>query len=209
MEMFEYAVDVLKKNLEDAILEFRVPKPRKAYVLLKPERHRNAISLLLKQVENAELSTITGTDLGNEIELNYHMVCGGTITIKCRIPREKPVIRTITDILPGANLYEREVFDLLGVVFDGHPNLQRLMLPENWPQGDYPLRRDWKPHADQENSFVSEETSQTETEDLNDAGSIINVVVGPQHPVLHERRLWMLRCALDMFIGELRKRLNG
>jgi len=193
MEMFEDAVDVLKKNLEDAILEFRVPKPRKAYVLLKPERHRDAISLLLKQVENAELSTITGTDLGNEIELNYHMACGGTITIKSRVPREKPVIRTITDILPGANLYEREVFDLLGVVFDGHPNLQRLMLPENWPQGDYPLRRDWKPHANQENSFVSEETSQTETEDLKDAGSIINVIVGPQHPVLHEPEMFSFK----------------
>ncbi|TET26059.1 MAG: hypothetical protein E3J73_05155 [Candidatus Bathyarchaeum sp.] len=193
MEMFEDAVDVLKKNLEDAILEFRVPKPRKAYVLLKPERHRDAISLLLKQVENAELSTITGTDLGNEIELNYHMACGGTITIKSRVPREKPVIRTITDILPGANLYEREVFDLLGVIFEGHPNLQRLMLPENWPQGDYPLRRDWKPHANQENSFVSEETSQTETEDLKDAGSIINVIVGPQHPVLHEPEMFSFK----------------
>ncbi len=193
MEMFKDAVDVLKKNLEDAILEFRVPKPRKAYVLLRPERHRDAISLLLKQVETAELSTITGTDLGNEIELNYHMACGGTITIKSRVPREKPVIRTITDILPGANLYEREVFDLLGVIFEGHPNLQRLMLPENWPQGDYPLRRDWKPHADQENSFVSEETSQTETEDLNDAGSIINVVVGPQHPVLHEPEMFSFK----------------
>jgi len=186
MEMFENAVDVLKNNLADAILECRVPRPRKAYILLKPERYRDAISLLLKHIENVELSTISGVDLGNEIELNYHMACAGTVTIKNRIPREKPVTQTITDILPGANLYEREVFDLLGVVFEGHPNLERLLLPESWPQGDYPLRRDWKPHADQEISFVSEEPSQTETGDPNDAGSIVNVVMGPQHPVLHE-----------------------
>jgi len=187
MNKFENAVEVLKNNLADAIVEFRVPKPRKAYILLKPERHRDAISLLLKHVENAELSTITGTDLGNEIELNYHMACGGTVTLKNRVSREKPVIRTITDILPGANLYEREVFDLLGVIFVGHPNLKRLMLPENWPKGDYPLRRDWEPHANQESGSNSEETSQTESAgEFDDAGSIINVVVGPQHPVLHE-----------------------
>jgi len=187
MSKFENAVEVLKNNLADAIIEFRVPKPRKAYILLKPERHRDAISLLLKHVEDTELSTITGTDLGNEIELNYHMACGGTVTLKNRVSREKPVVRTITDILPGANLYEREVFDLLGVIFDGHPNLKRLMLPDNWPKGQYPLRRDWEPHANQESGSNSEETSQTESAgEVDDAGSIINVVMGPQHPVLHE-----------------------
>jgi len=186
MEKFEDAIKVLKDNLANAILEFRVPKPRRAYILLKPEQHRDAISLLLKHNENTMLSTITGVDLGNEIELNYHMACDGAVTLKNRVPREKPVTRTITDILPGANLYEREVFDLLGVVFEGHPNLERLLLPDVWPQGDYPLRRDWKPPVNQEKSIVSEETSQTEQAEENDAGSIVNIVVGPQHPVLHE-----------------------
>jgi formate hydrogenlyase subunit 5 len=187
MNKFENAVEVLKNNLADAIVESNVPKPRKAYILLKPERHRDAISLLLKEVEDMELSTITGVDLGNEIELNYHMACGGTITLKNRVSREKPVTRTITDILPGANLYEREVFDLLGVTFEGHPNLKRLMLPENWPKGNYPLRRDWKPNANLEGGSNSEEASQTESAaELHDGGSVINVVMGPQHPLLHE-----------------------
>jgi len=186
MEMFENAVDVLKNNLADAILELRVPRPRKAYILLKPERHRDAISLLLKQIEDIELSTISGVDLGNAIELNYHMTCAGTVTLKNRVSREKPVTQTITDILPGANMYEREVFDLLGVVFEGHPNLERLLLPDSWPQGNYPLRRDWKPSVNQENGSSSEKTSQTESAEEDDSGSIVNVVMGPQHPVLHE-----------------------
>jgi Ni,Fe-hydrogenase III large subunit/NADH:ubiquinone oxidoreductase subunit C len=185
MNKFENAVDSLKNNLADAIVELNVPRSRKAYILLKPERHRDAISLLLKQVEDTELSTITGVDLGDEIELNYHMACEGTVTLKNRVPREKPVTQTITDIVPGANLYEREVFDLLGVVFEGHPNLQRLMLPDSWPQGDYPLRKDWTLPVNQENVFSSEEASQNESAE-DDAGSIVNVVVGPQHPVLHE-----------------------
>jgi formate hydrogenlyase subunit 5 len=185
MNKFENAVDVLKNNLADEILDLNVPRPRKAYILLKPESHRAAISLLLKHVEDTELSTITGTDLGTEIELNYHMDCGGAVTLKTRVSREKPVTQTITDILPGANLYEREVFDLLGVIFEGHPNLERLLLPESWPQGEYPLRRDWKPSVNQEIGFSSEEASQTESAE-DDSGSIINVVMGPQHPVLHE-----------------------
>jgi formate hydrogenlyase subunit 5 len=185
MEKFENAVEVLKNNLADAIVELDVPRPRKAYILLKPERHRDAISLLLKEVEDIELSTITGVDLGNEIELNYHMACNGTVTLKNRVSLEKPVTRTITDILPGANFYEREVFDLLGVGFEGHPNLQRLMLPDSWSQGNYPLRRDWKPPTEQENDSSSEATLQNESAE-DDAGSIVNVVVGPQHPVLHE-----------------------
>ncbi len=184
MDKFENAVTILKTNLADAILELKVPKPRKAYILLKPEYHRDAVSLLLKNIEDSTLSTISGVDLGNELELNYHMACGGTVTLKNRVPREKPVTRTITDILQGANLYEREVFDLLGIVFEGHPNLERLLLPDVWPQGNYPLRRDWKPPVIKEEDFSSEEVLQTEPED--DSGSIVNVIVGPQHPVLHE-----------------------
>ena len=185
MNKFENAVDILKNNLADDILELKVPRSRKAYILFKPERHRAAISLLLNNVEDTELSTITGVDLEKEIELNYHMACDGTVTLKNRISREKPVTQTITDILPGANLYEREVFDLLGVIFEGHPNLQRLMLPESWPQGDYPLRRDWKLPVIPENKSSFEEPLGAESAE-DDDGSIVNVVVGPQHPVLHE-----------------------
>jgi formate hydrogenlyase subunit 5 len=184
MNKFEKAVDLLKNNLADAVVDLKVPREKKAYIFLKPERHRDAVSLLLKKVADTELSTITGVDLGNEIELNYHMVCEGTITLKNSVPKEKPVTKTITDILPGANLYEREVFDLLGVDFEGHPNLERLLLPENWPQGNYPLRRDWTPPENPEEIYETEET--LELEPSGDTGSIVSVVVGPQHPVLHE-----------------------
>ncbi|MGW8289340.1 MAG: NADH-quinone oxidoreductase subunit D-related protein, partial [Candidatus Bathyarchaeia archaeon] len=185
MTEFENAVEILKNNLADSIVELKVPRPRKAYVLLKPERHRDAISLLLKNVKEPMLSTISGVDLGDEIELNYHMACKGTVTIKNRVNRDKPVTKTITDILPGANLYEREIFDLLGVVFEGHPSLERLLLPEAWPQGNYPLRRDWEPSSTKEVDFGSEKTLQNESAE-EAAGSIVSVVVGPQHPVLHE-----------------------
>jgi formate hydrogenlyase subunit 5 len=186
MMKFEEAVKILKDNLGDGILEFKVPKPRRAYILVRLGRHREAISLLLKHIEETAISTITGTDLGNEIELNYHIRCGGAVTIKNRVPREKPWIRTITDLIPGASFYEREVFDLLGVMFEGHPKLKRFILPENWNQGEYPLRKDWEPQAPQNTVSVPENNPQTNTGELAEAETIINLVVGPQHPALHE-----------------------
>ena len=185
MEKFEKAVELLKNNLADSIDELKVPRKRKAYVFLKPEKHREAILLLLKNVEETILSTITGVDLGEEIELNYHMICGGTVTLKIRVFKEKPVAKSICDIIPGANLYEREVFDLLGATFEGHPNMERLLLPDSWPQGNYPLRRDWQAPENQEDVFMSEEESQPESVS-GDSESLVNIIVGPQHPVLHE-----------------------
>jgi formate hydrogenlyase subunit 5 len=186
MTKFEDAVKVLKDHLQDDILEFKVPKPRRAYILVKRGRHREAISLLLKHIEETGISTISGTDLKDEIELNYHMRCSGAVTIKNRVPREKPWIQTITDLIPGASFYEREIFDLLGVMFKGHPNLKRLMLPEDWPKGNYPLRKDWEPQAQRTNVSTSEHNPQTNTGELEEAGTIINLVIGPQHPALHE-----------------------
>jgi formate hydrogenlyase subunit 5 len=185
MNKFETAVKILEDELHDAVLELKVPKPRKAYINLKHERHREAVSLLLKKVEDSMLSTISGVDLGKKIEINYHMACGGSITLKNIVSKEKPVTQTITDILPGADLYEREVFDLLGVTFEGHPNLKRLLLPETWPKGNYPLRRDWKPPVNQQEEFSSEEDLQKSSTNV-DTDSAVTVIVGPQHPVLHE-----------------------
>ncbi|MCK4434684.1 NADH-quinone oxidoreductase subunit C, partial [Candidatus Bathyarchaeota archaeon] len=58
------------------------------------------------------------------------------------VPKNNPNVPTVTDLIPGAILYEREVHDLLGVNFEGHPDLSPLLLPEEWPQNLYPLRKE-------------------------------------------------------------------
>ncbi|MEI6093142.1 MAG: NADH-quinone oxidoreductase subunit C, partial [bacterium] len=58
-------------------------------------------------------------------------------------PKSNPVIKTITDTFPGGDLYERELTDLLGAKIDGLPNGIRYPLPDGWPEGQYPLRKDW------------------------------------------------------------------
>lgn len=189
------AVHILKEKLGDKILEIVTPRPRRAFILVKQGFHRDAVSLLLKQFKRAGISTITGIDLGDEIELNYHMRChGAVITIKSRVSKEKPQIETITDLIPGATLYEREVFDLLGVVFEGHPNLKRLLLSEDWPEGSYPLRKDWSPQDVKKNLHgVYSESSKIDAQGLDETTSTINVVVGPQHPALLEPERFLFK----------------
>jgi len=63
------------------------------------------------------------------------------IRLKARVDGSSPVIESVTSVWPAANYYEREVFDLFGVRFTGHPNLQRIMMPDNWE--GHPLRKDY------------------------------------------------------------------
>ncbi|MDB3981235.1 NADH-quinone oxidoreductase subunit C [Acidimicrobiia bacterium] len=62
-------------------------------------------------------------------------------TIKVQVPDENLTILSITDIYPGANFYEREVFDMFGIVFENHPDLTRILMPDDWI--GHPLRKDY------------------------------------------------------------------
>jgi NADH-quinone oxidoreductase subunit C len=63
------------------------------------------------------------------------------LRVKVRIGGEQPHLATVSDVWPAANWLEREVWDLFGVVFDGHPDLRRLLMPEDWE--GFPLRKDY------------------------------------------------------------------
>ncbi len=91
------------------------------------------------------LGMVTAVDYGEEFELVYRirsreMRVG--IIVRTRLPRIEPRITSVTDLWPGANWHEREVFDLFGITFDGHPDLRRLLLPDDWV--GHPLRKDYE-----------------------------------------------------------------
>jgi Ni,Fe-hydrogenase III component G len=89
------------------------------------------------------LSTITGNDRGGHIDLIYHFVADGvSLNVRASVDKGVDEIETITPIVPAAIMYEREITDMFGVTIAGHPDPRRLVLPEDWPEGDYPLRRD-------------------------------------------------------------------
>lgn len=135
----------VKGVIGEDVLEIKVPRPRRIFILIDKKIFRKAVHYLTKGAGFSHVSTITGVDVGEEIEVIYHLNRGGSIelSLKVRVPKDKPVLSTITDIVPGATLYEREVHELLGVTFKGHPDLSPLVLPEGWPQNTYPLRKEW------------------------------------------------------------------
>jgi NADH-quinone oxidoreductase subunit C len=63
------------------------------------------------------------------------------LRIRVGVPAAAPTVASITDVFPGANFYEREAYDLFGIVFDGHPDLTRIVLPDDWE--GHPLRKDY------------------------------------------------------------------
>ena len=61
--------------------------------------------------------------------------------VRCQVPQGNPTLPTITDLYAGADAAEREVFDMFGIVFEGHPDLTRILMPEDWE--GHPLRKDY------------------------------------------------------------------
>lgn len=94
-----------------------------------------------------QLCTITGTDEGVELGLLYHLANddGVVLTLVTTAPKDGPGPETVTAFFPLAELYEREVIDLLGARIGGLPEGNRYPLPDAWPEGQFPLRKDWKP----------------------------------------------------------------
>jgi len=144
MENENEIVENLKNSLKESLVKATVPRERRIFVYVKKDALRDAVKYLAKDLEFKHLSTVTGVDLGGEIEVIYHLAYKGSIVLSIRlsVSKKNPSVPTVTDLVPGAVLYEREVHDLFGVNFEGHPDLSPLMLPEEWPQGVYPLRKE-------------------------------------------------------------------
>jgi NADH-quinone oxidoreductase subunit C len=92
------------------------------------------------------LSDLTALDWPKEekIQVVYHLYSYSQrhqIVLKADLPRDNPRITTVEGVWKVANWFEREVYDLFGVIFEGHSDLRRIMLPEDWV--GYPLRKDY------------------------------------------------------------------
>lgn len=71
----------------------------------------------------------------------YSMLHNRSLCLKVMLPEDDPTVSSVTDIYPAANWFEREVYDLMGITFTGHPDLRRLLMPEDWD--GHPLRKNY------------------------------------------------------------------
>jgi len=150
----EVVIDFFKEKLGDKLKSYEV-KPRikskgLVIVTVSSSTIKEAITSFLEKFseQGAKLSTITGVDFGKNLGLVYHITVDGegiVVNVKVNdLPRTSPEVETLSDVIPAAAFMEREVHDLFGIKFKDHPSLKKWVLVETWPEGVYPLRKDFK-----------------------------------------------------------------
>jgi NADH-quinone oxidoreductase subunit C len=114
---------------------------------VRPAKIASVCGFLKYDQSFVRLSSVTAVDrypAEPRFEVVYHLYSldrKERIRLKCRLRGEDPAIESVTSVWRGANWYEREVFDLFGIQFLGHPDLRRIMMPDDWE--GHPLRKDY------------------------------------------------------------------
>jgi len=114
--------------------------------IVAPDRLLEFATMLRDEHKYDLLSSVTGVDYlpDGRMEVVYHALQtagGGPLVFKAQVPRENPVVPSLVPIYPGADFQEREAWDLLGIRFEGHPDLRRILMWEGFE--GFPLRKDW------------------------------------------------------------------
>jgi NADH-quinone oxidoreductase subunit C len=117
------------------------------YLTIKPQSALELAKFLSEDDELAfdSLMCLSATDYAETILLTYSlhsMKKFHKFTVKIEVPKENPRVPSVESVWKTANWHEREAYDLLGIEFEGHPDLQRILLPEDWE--GHPLRKDYQ-----------------------------------------------------------------
>lgn len=128
-------------------------------IQVEPHHLKETLLLLRDHYGYRHYTLASATDRKETIEVIHGVrnpYKGDVIFVKTAVPADNPRLPSVVDIFSGANWYEREVYDLFGVVFEGHPNLKRILLPEEYDRG-HPLRKDFAAGTPYEPGYRFEE----------------------------------------------------
>jgi len=142
MDREELARQVTEKLGEISEKVF-VRSAKRMYVDVPPEHTLKANRLVFEDM-GGRLVTASGVDTRDRVEVLYHYAFdAANVIVSVRTWAQKPELEidSVATIFPGALFIEREIHDLLGVRFRGHPDPRRLILSDDWPEGVYPLRK--------------------------------------------------------------------
>jgi len=134
-----------KERFGDRVLEISDKKPD-PFCVIDPAAIVEVATSLRDDPEISMdcLSNESGVDYADRIEVVYHFFSyrlrHGAV-FKVKLPRDNPSVRSLEEVWKSANWMEREIYDLLGVTFEGHSDLRRILMPEDWV--GYPLRKDF------------------------------------------------------------------
>ena len=138
---------VLSETFGPAIGQWQEPAAGDPFILVTGERLHD-ICLTLKneaQYHFDYLRMISALDHGDRFSSVYHLYSyrhGHSLTLRVDLSRDNPQTCSVSDLWPAANWHEREAWDMMGIVYTGHPDLTRILLPLDWE--GHPLRKDYK-----------------------------------------------------------------
>jgi Ni,Fe-hydrogenase III component G len=146
MSMEENIKQELEKNFSFLSGKVLIQRPRRLFLEVDLSRFEEVLEYLVKGLKFGHLIAITGLDEQENLSFIYHIAQDGGImvNIKTSVTKSSPVIKTISKRFPSADVYERELVDLFGAQVEGLPEGNRYPLVDNWPKGQFPLRKDWK-----------------------------------------------------------------
>jgi len=123
-----------------------IKRARRLFLEVSMDKFSEVFDHAIKALNFSMLSAITGLDEGDKYGLIYHLAqeSGIMLNIKTSIPKDNPILQAVTGYFPSAEMYEREMADLLGIKVKGLPDGNRYPLPDDWPADQYPLRKGWK-----------------------------------------------------------------
>ena len=147
-------IEMVRKKFPQAIVE-TVEFRGEQTIVLKPEHLVAVCSYLQKNLKYTFLSTVTAVDWFERVpryDVVYHLLSiphRSELRLKVRVGErgvgadlsQSPSVPTVVGVWPSANWYEREIYDLFGITFAGHPDLRRILMPMDWTT--HPLRKDY------------------------------------------------------------------
>ncbi|MDD4955510.1 MAG: NADH-quinone oxidoreductase subunit C [Candidatus Omnitrophica bacterium] len=137
----------VKNKLSAKIKNWEEKSAKRVYFEIDKKDIKEIAANLYKDF-GMRLSTITGIDNEKNFELIYHFGLDKTGELfNARIfidDKSHPEIDSLIDLFKASDWVEREIHELLGIKFNGHPNLKHLLLDDDWPKNSYPLRKDYK-----------------------------------------------------------------
>ena len=141
--MSERTLERLRSGLGDKATAIEMRSPRRIYVELSPQHLVEAARWLFADVR-ARYAIATAAQTAQGFEVLHHFALDAehvVVSLRVRAQGDPPALPSLAPVIKAAEFIEREMHDLVGIRFDGHPNLARLILAEDWPEGVYPLRR--------------------------------------------------------------------
>lgn len=137
-------IENIKVRSGKGLIEFADKAKNRIYFTINKAILTQIVKYLFNDVK-ARFSTASGVDTRKAIEILYHFSIdeiGLIITLRVILDKPDLEVDSLTPLMKCAEWIEMEMHEMLGVNFKGHPNLKHLLLKDDWPEGNYPLRRD-------------------------------------------------------------------